>query len=374
MSQTPSVPQSVLARRLGISQAAVSMALAGNPRISKSTRQRVLELAKALGHRPDPGLRTLARYRKKVRPASFQATLGWVHTMTSEEAWKNSAVYGQFYTAAEQRADQLGYKLENFWLNPEEFSDHRASRILASRGISGLLLLPHLVPHHSSFLDWDRFSAIRILDYTLQNPPLHCVATDHHASTQMALEEVLSRGYRRPALVTTQAFEERLMQQPTAAFLGLQHARNARWPGILYGEKTTAQSFMKWYREERPDVLLMTYAVESFPKVVRLVRASGLSVPEDIGLCMLCLPDHAFQRGETPDLDFSGISGVDEHWTELATRSVELLVEMLERFETGIPEMPMRHLMKGVWTEGRTLRPAKPGRGQPALERFSRAR
>ena len=49
-----------VARRLGISKAAVSYALNGQPGVSAVTRQRVLELAKELGWYPSSSARALS--------------------------------------------------------------------------------------------------------------------------------------------------------------------------------------------------------------------------------------------------------------------------------------------------------------------------
>jgi DNA-binding LacI/PurR family transcriptional regulator len=50
MIQTSTVPQREIARRLGITQAAVSMALSGSRRISSTTREKVAALAAELGY------------------------------------------------------------------------------------------------------------------------------------------------------------------------------------------------------------------------------------------------------------------------------------------------------------------------------------
>ena len=90
MRKLDPVPQRAVAEHLGLSQATVSMALAGHPRIPAETRDRVLAAADELGYRPNPALRSLARYRKSVREPTYHATLAWVHTLNSAEAWKQT--------------------------------------------------------------------------------------------------------------------------------------------------------------------------------------------------------------------------------------------------------------------------------------------
>jgi DNA-binding LacI/PurR family transcriptional regulator len=351
MSEIPPVPQRAVAEHLGLSQATVSMALAGHPRIPEETRARILAAAEELGYRPNPALRSLARYRKAVREPSYQSTLAWVHALGAAEAWK-TAVYGEFFTAAQNRAERLGYKLENFWVQPGVISDARASQILSGRGIRGLLVLPHSNPGHEMALDWERFSTVRMIDYTNKSPALHVVASDHYASMLHVLDHVAKRGYKRPGLITSHAFENRMLQNYSAAYLGA--SSRIEWPSIFWSDQPDETAFGAWLQQERPDVLLISYAVEFYEKIFEWVNKFGLKAPKDIGLVTLCMPDRNYLSSKFPD-----ISGIDEQLPMLAARSVDFLVHLIENFETGVPSLPMRHLMQGKWHEGTTVRPIK---------------
>jgi len=59
-----------LAAELGLSVAAVSMALRNHRKIAAATRERVKAKAAELGYRPDPTLRALADYRTRRRAAA----------------------------------------------------------------------------------------------------------------------------------------------------------------------------------------------------------------------------------------------------------------------------------------------------------------
>lgn len=343
------VPQRAIAEHLGISQAAVSMALAGHPRIPEATRVRVLEVAEELGYRPNPALRSLAHYRKSVRDPTYHSTLAWVHALDSAEAWK-TAVYRDFFEAAEARASRLGYKLENFWLQPQCLNSARASQILISRGISGLLMLPNTRPGYEMNLEWERFTTVRIIFDTNQSPTLHVVTSDHYASLLHTLDHVALRGYKRPGLVTSHAFEDRMLSSYSSAYLGASRRRG--WPPIFWCDKPDASSFSAWLQKYQPDVLLISYAVEFYTLVLSWLDALGLRMPQDIGVVMLCLPDKNYLPPGLPDF-----SGIDERLPQLAARSVDFLVNLLENFEAGVPALPMRHLMQGKWHEGTTVRP-----------------
>lgn len=325
------------------------MALAGHPRIPPETRARVLAVADKLGYRPNPALRSLARYRKSVREPAYHSTLAWVHSLGSAEAWKTE-VYGEFFAAAEARALRLGYKLENFWISPG-MSPDRAAGILASRGITGLLVLPNAHPKPGPHLDWSRFTTVRMLGYNNQLPLHHVVASDHYSSLLLVLEKVKERGYVRPALVTSHQFEDRMLQSYFSAFTGA--ARRRSWPPVFWADQPDRAAFAKWMESHKPDVLLISYAVEFYADVWDWLKSMKLQVPRDIGVVLLCLPDKNYLPRGFPD-----VSGIDEQLSKVAARSVDFLVHLVENFETGAPELPMRHLMQGRWHEGTTLRPA----------------
>lgn len=200
-------------------------------------------------------------------------------------------------------------------------------------------------------LEWDKFSTVRMLDYTNPSPPLHVVASDHYASLLHVLDHVVRRGYTRPALVTSHAFEDRMLQSYSSAYLGA--TRRQDWPTVFWCDEPNERVFAAWYRKQKPDVLLVSYAVEFYAQVFKWVEALRLRIPQDIGVVMLCMPDkNYFHPAGFPD-----VSGIDEQLPQLAARSVDFLVHLLENFETGVPALPMRHLMQGKWHEGTTVRP-----------------
>ncbi len=328
------------------------MALNGSPRISAAMRERVLNLAESLGYRPDPALRSLANYRRGQQPQPFRSTLAWVHSMPSAEAWKGSAVYAEFFEAACRRAEKLGYKLENFWIESGRLSERRASQILISRGIRGLILMPHTSSRHHYDLDWHEFNAVRVLDDTQELPRLNTIITDHYGNLRLALAEILARGYRRPCLVTTHELEGRLLNHLSAAYLGAMAASGEKWPGIYWNEEPSEAKFSAWLDKTRADAVLVAYENRTYAGIIRSLLNRGATGHRPVGICMPCLPDPRWRPKWLPD-----VTGIDECWNVLAEHAVNILVQTLEHFESGIPRLAMRHQLIGAWHHGTTLPP-----------------
>jgi hypothetical protein len=55
--------------------------------------------------------------------------------------------------------------------------------------------------------------------------------------------------------------------------------------------------------------------------------------------------------------EFSHLSGMDDDSHEIGRVAVGFLASMVERGEHGIPRRPQRLLVRGIWSEGETLRP-----------------
>ena len=145
-----------------------------------------------------------------------------------------------------------------------------------------------------------------------------------------------------------------MLHSYSSAYLGA--ARRRGWPPIFWCDQPDRSAFSEWLHKHRPDVLLISYAYEFYAIVIGWLDALGLRMPQDIGAIMLCLPDKNYLPPGFPD-----IAGIDERLPQLAGRSVDFLVQLLENFEAGVPELPMRHLMQGKWHEGTTVRALSTG-------------
>lgn len=99
-----------IAAELGITAAAVSMALRQDPRISAATRERVRAVAERLGYRPDPLVSVLmAQRRGKGGALGQRGTLGLVSLWPDpRSAWQSDPFYLPYREGVSERAASLG--------------------------------------------------------------------------------------------------------------------------------------------------------------------------------------------------------------------------------------------------------------------------
>ena len=245
----PRVTLRDIAAEAGVHFSTVSLALRNHPRLPRETCQHVQDVAKRLGYVPDPMLASLASYRRTLRPVSYRATLAWVTAFPNRDDWRRVQIFRDQHEGAQQRAEEIGYKLEHFWLGEPGLNAARASQILRTRNIMGLIVAP--LPRAGSVLklDWSDFSSVAI-GHSLAAPALHVVSAHQYRCIRVAVQELRARGYRRIGLVMLSASDDRVDHNWLAGLLIEQHgmASDERLPPLLLPAWNEAE-FAAWLEQ-----------------------------------------------------------------------------------------------------------------------------
>lgn len=330
-----------IAKAAKVTQATVSLALSNHPRVSAKVRTRIQELARKMGYEPDPYLAGLSVYRKQRRRASFQATLGWISNFPPQgRKWKTITTFVHYFEAAAQRASELGYKLEELDLAAPGMTPARMERILRARNIPGLLFAPQPFPLVRLDFPFERFSCVTF-GYTLVSPRLHTVTHHHFRTTETLITTLRAHGYRRIGFALEAENEQRIGRIPSSVFFSAQRdwPENERVP-LLNSPNLNREVFLEWFERHRPDVVVTLWDLV-YPWLIE----AGVRVPEDVGLALLSVRRRdGFFAGmwENPEL--------------VGARAAELVVNMVQHGERGVPELPSYLLIEGVWLPGKTIR------------------
>jgi len=341
-----------VARKAGVHPTSVSMALRNHPDLPVATRERLQAMAKAMGYVPDPNLSALVAYRTRNSTSGNSRPLAYITNWGTREGWKETPAHSQFFIGATEKARELGYHLDHFWLGEPGYTAQRLSQILYARGINGLIFASQL--HDSEKVlgfDWAKFCSVKI-DYSPRNPPIHNISNDQRSIMQTAMQKVRAAGYTRPALITTRRFDELVRQGWSAGFLVEQQwlpsadripifhttepdLNTAEGQQFLHGE------FGAWYQRYRPDVILSYH-----PFALPLVEGLNLSIPGDVAYVELFLQDTSGK-----------FAGVRENCIRVGEVAVEFLAGQLQQNRVGIPAFPMATLVEGTWFDGASLPP-----------------
>lgn len=339
MPPPPRVTIRDIAREANLHFTTVSLALRNSPRLKAETRETVQKLAEAMGYRPDPMLAALNAYRQARQPVHYQATLAWIHNWPNPKDLYNCEEFRQYYLGACERAQARGYNVEEFWLRGPGMSIEKLHRILRARNIQGALLAPQPVPNTYLDLRYDELSAVAF-GYSMQPAVLDLITNHHFHTMNLLLQKVRGLGYRRIGLCIPRDWNAKVDHAWQSCLLLMQD-QNPDLPRIpIYWDSwdDRTKNLVRWVRKNRPDVLI------SFQNVNERLAEAGIRIPGDISFVSPFL-----NEGETY------LSGVHQNDRLIGHKAVDMVIDMLHRGETGIPETPVRMLVEGRWFPGKTL-------------------
>lgn len=338
------VTMKIIAAQAGVTQATVSMSLADHPRIPATTRARIRALAERLGYRPNPYVSALMRIRRQGRPRPDHPVLALINGLDTEAGWRetSSLTVRQMRAGAVARAEQLGYRTEEFWLHREGMSAARFSGMLHHRGIQGLLLGPLLVGAPPPALAWEQFSAVR-LGVPLPSLTITSVCNDHFFSSLQVARECYRRGYHRPGLILLRSHRQHFHARWDGGLLAGRHLipRFRLAQTLLLEDWDHLEPVAAWLRKEQPDVIVSPTSDVLLAHLARL----GRRVPRDLGFASLALPERNHF-----------CSGIWQNGRLLGATAIDNIIGLLERNERGLPEQTRVIMVEGVWNDGQTLR------------------
>jgi DNA-binding LacI/PurR family transcriptional regulator len=311
--------QALIARRLGVTQATVSLALRGSPRVSAELRARVEAIAADCGYRPDPVLRALVRRRWQEPEGLTLAYLG-------EEADPRAEMY---YDAARRRCAALGIDL--WYRHWPEGSDERVQAELGRRRVAGILF-GHTFGRRPWHRGWERW---RFVHCGMLSPPEvgDVVYPDLAGGVYAAYERLAARGHRSiAALHVAQPFHS---DEIIAGALWMlerrigDRRRFSAWIGATGAEAS------RWLSRSSADEVVLSASLHLVPSLPR---------------------PHAALAGWTWR-DGDGYAGMTLPVEEVAAYAIDLLIEQVR--DPAPPARARRmHLIEMRWREGASLRRA----------------
>lgn len=327
-----------IAALAGISKTAVSMALRHHPKISPATRSRVQKIAARLGYRPDPHVAKLMHHLRLVRKPRFQSVICALTTIEEKSARYMSAIAN----SAHARADALGYGFTVMQIEDRPGRRADLHRILRSRGVEGLLLLPMQTPRaFDDLIDWREFSVLAAT-YGVPTPEFHRVVPHQFGNMLLICHELASRGYRRIGLVLGQNQDLRVHHHFSAA---------VAWQSLLGGTELVrplihagAQplGIEDWFEREQPDAIIAGGQADC----ECITRMLGLRVPGPVGFALTDRSESAL------------FAGIDQRPADIGARAAEILSGMIQRSEKGAPAVPTVTMVEGRWVAGKSIRTA----------------
>ncbi|GHB99988.1 LacI family DNA-binding transcriptional regulator [Cerasicoccus arenae] len=332
-----------IADAAGVSKSAVSLALRKDPRIPEVTRKRIAKIAEDLGYRRNPVIDSLMTQLRAGHQPNFRANLGLVNCSPEKDICKNHT-FRRLREGVLRRSEQLGYGVEEFWLQQPDLRPQRLKQILLARGIHGLILIASLdqkTIHQHDYSDfWNDF-ACAVIGVTHFNDNLNCASNDQYLTARRATQMVLEYGYKRPLLVVPTQDDKLLDDKFSAGFLSVVRflsPENFLMP-VNYRDENLPETIAAIQQHE-PDVII-TNKTELYD----VMLDTGVSFPTDMGLVHLDWHD-----------GIPHIAGMRQNNRVVGSAGVDLVAGQLYKNEFGPQKYPQVVQIESAWIHGPSVR------------------
>lgn len=411
VSHAPPPTLREIARQAGVSHTTVSLSLRNHPSIPEATRDRVQRLADRLGYRSNLLISALMSQVRMKHPSLVPEVIGFLTGGATANDWKNHSASVGYYEGARRRAQQLGMRVEAFWLGAGGAHAAETCRMLNARAIRGNLLAPFPIPVYDHDLDWPRMICVG-LGYVFNRSPLHRATHNHFRGAYLAYEKAVQLGYRRIGLMLESDENSRvnyawlggyLAAQDTLALEGTKRDRAVENPAQIATRKTsragrsgTGEEVKSTARAKpsaglpsatrfgaagksvangkavaagksvaaiKPLVADDTSDVASVrawlkrwkpdvvigfgPKQLETLLKLGYRVPGDVAFIALDVEQTKLAHVEQ-------VAGIDQNLPMVGATAIDMLAGQLYHNEQGLPQRPVLSMIDGFWVDGRT--------------------
>jgi LacI family transcriptional regulator len=339
------VTQQDVAKRASVHQTTVSLVFRNHPSVPAATRERVLAAARELGYRKHPLLAALMSTRLRLTPGTGNSVLAFLTDFDQRDRWKESPTAVEMYAGAKSRAQELGFRIETFWLGNPEIRPARLAEILTTRNIHGLLLAPTHQPRGFFAFNFAPFAVVG-LGMSSETSAVLTVAHDHFGGMRTALQQCIKAGRRRIGVMLNIAANEIVRSKWLAAYALIGDSTDALTRLPVWQEAFSPTRLKLWLTKHRPDALVGTFD----QRMPAFLAANGYQVPEDIALVELSIR-----------ADEKYYAGMYQRSETIGRRAVDLLVGSLNHNDSGL--LPMRQILEieGEWRHGPSMKARSEG-------------
>jgi len=316
----------------GYSKSTVSMALRDDPRIAMDTRRRIQKAAEDSGYRHNPVVSHLMAQLSMTQKQSYKATLAMLNIDSNPDVFNVPGTIRDWVDSCEKRADELGYRVDRFWLEEPGLTATKLARIFRARNITGVLIINSqaAIKLPDAFAPiWKSFSCM-VVGNRIAEPALNYVCNDQYFTTLEAVKKVVGMGYKRPGLVMCEHLDENVELKFSAGFQkGHELFCDGPFIPVIAPGKFDVVVFRDWLTTYRPDAVIV---INTWPEqwAVQLKKKINL-ISIDRNPLMRKWP------------------GMDQNNGMIGAVAVEQLIGQIHRNEIGLPPVAKCVLIHSTW-------------------------
>jgi LacI family transcriptional regulator len=332
-----------IAKKLGVSNATVSLALREHPRIPEKTRARIRAAAEEMGYFRDPAISKLMTRIRSTKPVGEMAKIALLNMDSVSDLSTKSPYHDALLNGMKEQGAHLGYQVESFWLKEKHMTQSRMNQILESRGIQGMII-PPIYPFGTRLkLNWKFFSVVTI-GYSLLEPRFNRIVGNQRQAVFNSLQRLLETGHTRIGAVWHSAHDFRMTFIASSVFSWFHDqippSRHIPYLTITEQDPRNPEIIDHWLSTHKPDAI-----VTHDPSLHETLTSMGYNIPKDFSLIT-----------EGSVVQNASLSGYYVSPKEVGRRAVKMLDSQLMQNEFGIPTIPVTTLVYMHWAEGATVK------------------
>lgn len=341
-----------VAAAAGVHPTTVSMALRAHPSIPVSTRERILAEARRIGYVRDPLLDAFNFHRLRKLAAKQSPSIAFIVDANASAYFFGGSYHPLVYEGVRAVAEAQHLSVEIFPLGTRDMTAQRLNTIIASRGISGVLLSTFTPATQSIELEWDRYSAVKIESHHLLSQ-LDVVSNDQCQAARLCMRKLRDLGYRRIGLATALDDESRLQDNFSSGVLVEQGElpESECVPPLLFDRAdigTVASRVVEWIKTHSIDAVMSNWheliTLSPADGVGACISTTQLRVPHDVAFASLDVPT-----------DCVHMAGIVQNHRLVGMRAMEQLSILVKTYHRGAPENPSATYVPGYWRDGPTV-------------------
>ncbi len=266
-----------VAASVGLSPAAVSLALRGKPGVSESTRSRVIEAARALGYHPLAGV---SRQHQKPR------TVGLVIN-AFEDPPEANRFYAPVIAGIEEscRSHNMDLMLATMPVD-QHFYPLEVPRIVTDRTCDGLIVAAaHLSSATAEILRGA--PPVVLVDAYSEDDLFDSVDTDNIGGARCAVEHLVAMGHREIAVLGTepQAFPSILQRRRGYEQVIAEAGLIPHFIDTLYWKAEKAAAAGLEYLQANPGITAVFCANDAVAvALLQAARQAGIAIPDQVSV------------------------------------------------------------------------------------------
>ena len=322
-----------IALACGVSEGTVDRALNGREGIKKETKEKILQMAKEMGYRPNHLASCLARGSSK--------TIGVVC------AGLGNPFFSSFVEAIEQMAYESGYYLNLILTHGSREKEMEGVRYLAGRQVEGLIIIPlGLGEEYEQALLSLQIPIVTVYN-RLSEKFIH-VDVDGRLIMKNAVHQIVEKGYKRIAYLDLGYGTERAgrnnrysLNQRRFGYEDGIRQENLGEPIIF--PKCDWELIQNFLQEGSGKPAILCGFDDLAIRVLNMLRSHGVSVPEEVGLM-------GFDNIPILDSISPRLCSVDCEIKDLGKKAFSALLQLINKDDTV-----KDYVTSYTFTEGESL-------------------